>query len=54
MKLTVVYAAVIPELPFKAGVHLHYQSTVLQVKDGVLKLKDMPKEMRGSACTGHS
>jgi hypothetical protein len=48
MKLTDVYAAVIPELPFKAGVHVHYQETVLRVKDDVLKLKDLPKEMGGS------
>ena len=46
--LTDVYAAVIPELPFKAGVHVHYQETVLPIKDGVTKLKDLPKEMGGS------
>ena len=43
-----VYAAVIPELPFKAGVHVHYQETVSPIKDGVTKLKDLPKEMGGS------
>ena len=46
--LTDVYAAVIPELPFKAGVHVHYQETVLPIKDGVTKFKDLPKEMGGS------
>ncbi|MGH7146444.1 MAG: GFA family protein [Nitrospiraceae bacterium] len=46
--LTDVYAAVIPELHFKAGVHVHYQETVLPIKDGVTKLKDLPKEMGGS------
>ena len=46
--LTDVYAAVIPELPFKAGVHVHYQETVLPIKDGVTKLKDLPTEMGGS------
>ena len=46
--LTDVYAAVIPELLFKAGVHVHYQETVLPIKDGVTKLKDLPKEMGGS------
>jgi len=46
--LTDVYAAVIPELQFKAGVHVHYQETVLPIKDGVTKLKDLPKEMGGS------
>lgn len=47
--LTDVYAAVIPELPFKAGVHVHYQETVLPIKDGVTKLQDLPNEMGGSA-----
>jgi hypothetical protein len=48
MKLVDVYAAVIPDLEFKAGVHVHYQETVLPLKDGVTKLKDLPKEMGGS------
>ncbi len=46
--LTDVYAAVIPTLPFKAGVHVHYQESVLPIRDGVAKLKDLPKEMGGS------
>lgn len=46
--LTDVYAAVIPELPFKTGIHVHYQETVLPIRDGVTKLKDVPKEMGGS------
>jgi hypothetical protein len=48
MGLTDVYAASIPTLPFTAGVHVHYQETVLPIKDGVTKLKDVPKEMGGS------
>jgi len=48
MGLTDVYAAVIPDLPFKPGVHVHYQESVLRIKDGVPKLKDVPKEMGGS------
>ena len=48
MRLTDVYAAVIPDLPFKPGVHVHYQESVLRIKDGVPKLKDVPKEMGGS------
>ena len=43
-----VYAATIPSLPFKPGVHVHYQETVLRVRDGLPKLKDLPKEMGGS------
>ena len=43
-----VYAATIPSFPFKPGVHVHYQETVLRIKDGLPKLKDVPKEMGGS------
>lgn len=43
-----VYAATIPDLPFKPGVHVHYQETVLRMKDGLPKQKDVPKEMGGS------
>ena len=48
MGLTDVYAAVIPALSFKPGVHVHYQETVLHIPDGVPKMKDVPKEMGGS------
>ena len=46
--LTDVYAATIPSLPFKPGVHVHYQETVLNIRDGLPKQKDVPKEMGGS------
>jgi len=46
--LTDVYAAVIPDLKFKPGVHVNYQETVLPIRDGVTKLKDFPKEFGGS------
>jgi hypothetical protein len=46
--LSDVYAATIPTFPFEAGVHVHYQETVLRIKDGLPKLKDLPKEMGGS------
>jgi hypothetical protein len=46
-----VYAATIPSFPFKPGVHVHYQETVLPIKDGLPKLKDLPKEMGGSGDT---
>jgi hypothetical protein len=46
--LTDVYAAVIPSFPFEAGVHVNYQETVLHIKDGMPKLKDLPAEMGGS------
>ena len=48
MGLIDVYAAVIPELPFTAGVYVNYQETVLSIRDGVTKLKDVPEEMGGS------
>jgi hypothetical protein len=47
-KLVDVYAAVIPSVKFKPGVHVHYQETVLPIKDGLPKQKDVPKEMGGS------
>ena len=46
--LTDVYAAVIPELEFKPGVHVNYQETALHIRDGLPKLKDFPKEFGGS------
>jgi len=46
--VTDVYAAVIPEFPFRAGVHVNYQETKLPMHDGLTKLKDYPKEMGGS------
>ena len=50
-KLTDVYAAAIPSFPFKPGVHVHYQESVLPIRDGLPKLKDLPKEMGGSGAT---
>jgi hypothetical protein len=46
--LTDVYAAVIPGFKFKPGVHVNYQETVLPMKDGLPKFKDVPAEMGGS------
>jgi hypothetical protein len=43
-----VYAAMLPTLPFDAGVHVHYQESVLPMRDGKPKFKDMPTEMGGS------
>ncbi|MEP6939801.1 MAG: GFA family protein [Rudaea sp.] len=48
MGLTDVYAAVIPDLEYTPGIHVHYQETRLPIKDGLPKMKDMPKEMGGS------
>jgi hypothetical protein len=47
-KLVDVYAAVIPDFKFEPKVHVNYQATVLRMKDGLPKFKDIPKEMGGS------
>ncbi len=46
-----VYAAMLPTLRFEAGVHVNYQETVLPIRDGKPKFKDMPAEMGGSGVT---
>jgi hypothetical protein len=51
MGLTDAYAAVIPGLEFKPGVHVNYRETVLRIRDGLPKLKDLPSEMGGSGVT---
>jgi len=51
MDLIDVYAATLPSLAFKPGVHVHYQESVLPIRDGVAKLKDVPKEMGGSGAS---
>ena len=51
MGLVDVYAAMIPDLAFEPGVHVNYGEAKLRVKDGLPKMKDMPKEMGGSGVT---
>jgi hypothetical protein len=51
MGLTDVYAAVIPDFPYHADLHVHYQETKLPMKDGLPKMKDLPQEMGGSGVT---
>jgi hypothetical protein len=46
--LTDVYVAVIPDLPFKPALHVNYQDSVLPIRDGLPKQKDVPAEMGGS------
>ncbi|HTO81479.1 MAG TPA: GFA family protein [Methylomirabilota bacterium] len=43
-----VYAATLPTVSFKPGVHVNYAETVLPMKDGLPKLKDFPAELGGS------
>ena len=46
-----VYAATIPTYRHEPQVHVHYGETVLRIKDGLPKMKDLPKEMGGSGET---
>jgi hypothetical protein len=43
-----VFAATLPGLEFKPGVHVNYAETVLPMKDGLPKLRDFPTEFGGS------
>jgi hypothetical protein len=43
-----VYAATIPSFPFRPQLHVHYGETVLPLRDGLPKQKDLPAEMGGS------
>ena len=49
--LTDVYAATIPGVEFKPGVHVNYAEAVLPMKDGLPKLRDFPKEFGGTGET---
>jgi hypothetical protein len=49
--LTDVFHAIVPDVPFRPGVHVHYQETVLRIHDGITKLKDLPGELGGSGVT---
>ena len=48
MGLTDVPAAVINGFTFKPAIHVNYQETVLSLKDGLPKFRDIPKEAGGS------
>ena len=47
-KLVDIFAATVPTVAFKPAIHVNYQETVLQMKDGLPKLRDFPKELGGS------
>lgn len=51
MGLVDVYAAMLPSLAFKPGVHVFYSEKVLSIRDGLPKMQDVPKEMAGSGVT---
>ncbi|MBI3514215.1 MAG: GFA family protein [Proteobacteria bacterium] len=46
-----VFAATLPSLAFKPGVHVNYAETVLPMRDGLPKLKDFPAELGGTGET---
>jgi hypothetical protein len=46
--VTDVYAAIIPALPFRPMLHVNYQETVLPMKDGLPKQRDLPSELGGT------
>ena len=43
-----VYVAGMPEFPFRPKVHVNYAATVLPMKDGLPKFRDIPREMGGT------
>jgi hypothetical protein len=43
-----VYAATIPTFRYVPQLHVNYAESVLRMRDGLPKMKDMPKEMGGS------
>jgi hypothetical protein len=51
MGLVDVYAALLPDLPFKPTAHVHYAESVLRIADGKPKFSDVPAEMGGSGTT---
>jgi len=46
-----VYVANLPDLKFEPALHVHYQESVLPIRDGLPKMKDVPAEMGGSGET---
>jgi hypothetical protein len=53
LKLVDVFAATIPALNFVPSVHINYAETVLPIRDGLPKLKDLPAEFGGSGAQIH-
>jgi hypothetical protein len=43
-----VYAATLPGLAFTPELHVHYGETVLPIRDGLPKFRDMPEAFGGS------
>lgn len=43
-----IFSGLVSDLEFKPTVHLNYENALLPIKDGLPKLKDMPKDWGGS------
>ena len=43
-----VFSATIPDFKFEPAIHVHYQESVLSIKDGLPKFKDLPADAGGS------
>lgn len=43
-----IFAGLLSDLEFKPTVHINYENSVLPIRDGLPKLKDMPEEWGGS------
>ena len=48
MGLVDIYAAMLPDLNFQPGLHVHYGEKVLSIADGLPKFADLPGELGGS------
>lgn len=48
MGLVDVYAAIIPDAPFRPALHAHYRESVLRIRDGLPKFGDIPASIGGS------
>ncbi len=51
MNLIDVYAAIVPSVTFAPALHVHYGESVLPIRDGLPKWRDMPAELGGSGVT---
>jgi hypothetical protein len=51
MKLMDVYVSVLPGLPHKPTLHVHYGNKMISVNDGLPKFKDLPADFGGSGET---
>lgn len=48
MGLVDIYSAMLPDLDFQPGLHVHYAEKVLSILDGLPKFADLPADFGGS------